>query len=357
MRRTLATEVLVLMLLVGGCCRPVRVETDGHLNLVMPHGVTNRIINETPPSTDAGPIVPMPLGGCGASNGPMIALLDVDGILVNFPLNGHFSLGENPLALFREKLEAIAANPNVRAVVLRINSPGGGVTTTDIMWRDLLAFRAKTGLPIVACLMDLGTGGAYYLATAADVIVAHPTTITGGLGVILNLYNLREAMARQDVFAQSIKAGPHIDMGTATRALPDDVRTMLQGMADEFQQRFRQVVLRRRPGVNPDEASTFDGRVFTAPEALERRLIDRIGYLDDAIAVARELGHADCARLVLFHRCNDPAHSQYAMTPNTPLQTTGGLLPLSVPGLERSRLPTFLYMWLPEPTMDRMGGR
>jgi protease-4 len=84
-------------------------------------------------------------------------------------------------------------------------------------------------------------------------------------------------------------------------------------------------------------------------------LIDRLGYLDDAIAAARELAHVEQSRVVLYHRCNDRARSPYAITPNVPLQNT--MLPISVPGLDRSRLPTFLYMWQADPTMEKLSGR
>ena len=110
----------------------------------------------------------------------LVAVVDVDGILLDSDATGLGSLGENPVAVFRERLDAIECNRRVRAVVLRIHSPGGSVTATDIMWRDLAAFKCRTHLPVVACLMDVAAGGGYYLATGADCIVAHPTTVTGG---------------------------------------------------------------------------------------------------------------------------------------------------------------------------------
>ena len=126
-------------------------------------------------------------------------------------------------------------------------------------------------------------------------------------------------------------------------------------MADEFHDRFRQVVVHARPNVDATDNTTFDGRVFTARQALDRRLVDRIGYLDDALAAAHELAHVEQGRVVLYHRCNDRAHSPYAITPNVPLQNA--VIPISVPGLDRSRLPTFLYMWQADPTMEKLGGR
>lgn len=345
---------LVLTIGLTGC--HFRVATDSAVRMDTPIETRSKVIMDSPPVSEGGPVVEMPLGGPTNGREPKIAVVDVDGLLLNMDMTGLYSLGENPVSLFREKLDAIAADTCVTAVVVRINSPGGGVTATDIMWRDLYAFRARTCRPLIACLMDLGAGGAYYLATAADLIVAHPTSITGGIGVILNRYNLNGPMGYFSLQALPIKAGKNIDLGNEIEQEPaPERRQLLQAMADEFHQRFRQVVQQARPGVDAADATTFDGRVFTARQALERRLIDRIGYLDDAVALARELAGVESGRVVLYHRCNDRAHSPYAITPNVPLQNT--VLPISVPGLDRSRLPTFLYLWQPDPTLEKLGGR
>ena len=208
---------------------------------------------------------------------------------------------------------------------------------------------------MIACLLDLGAGGAYYLATGADQIIAHPTSITGGIGVILNYYNLQDAMSQFNIVGAPIKSGQNIDLGTPIRPLDDERRQLLQTMADEFHDRFRRVVEKCRPEVDQQDASTFDGRVFTAEQALSRRLIDHIGYLDDAIEMAKDVAHERCCKVVFFHRTKDEAHSTYAVTPNTPLQN--GLIPLSLPGFDRTKLPSFLYLWQPEPTMEKLSGR
>jgi protease-4 len=348
--------VVWLGLVIAAGCSPLQIVTHDRVTMESPIVTTSRIVTDSPPISDGGPVVAMTVGRAPADfHGVNIAVLDMDGLLLNLDFTGPYSLGENPLALFREKLDAIAADAAVAAVVVRINSPGGSVTASDIMWRDLQLFRARTHKPVVACLMDLGTGGAYYLATAADLIVAHPTAVTGGIGVILNLYNLRELMAQYNVVAQEIKAGKNIDMGTSARNLTPDTKQLLQAMADEFHQRFKGVVQKARPALDPNQAEIFDGRVFTAQQALERKLIDRVGYLDDAIKAAQELAHVHQAQVVLFRRHNDPARSPYSISPNVPLQATG--LPLSLPGLERSKLPTFLYLWQPEATLEKLSGK
>ena len=339
--KRLALWMLMCLALIG-CKQPLQAVTR------------SRIVTESPPVSNACQLAAMPLRGPMGDDVARVALIDVDGMLLNMDMTGLYSAGENPVSLFRERLDAAAADPRVRAVVVRINSPGGGVTATDIMWHDLQTFKARKGCPVVACLLDVATGGGYYVATAADQIVAHPTTVTGGFGVILNLYNLTDAMAQFNILGTPVKSGRNVDLGSPINALEPDQRQILQQMTDQFHERFKQVVQQTRPGRNVRE-DDFDGRIFTAFQARERNLIDSIGYLDDALELAGRLSGCPQTQVVLYHRPNDPARTPYAVTPNVPLQQT--MIPLSMPGLDRSRLPTFLYAWQPDPTLEKQGGR
>src|SRR5262245_39438442 len=205
MRRLVWLPGLVVILSQMGChglniatsnrvkMDPVEASARVAIQMASPVHTINKVVMDMPPVPDAGPLLPVPLpGGTAVSAvgpGPRIAVVDVDGVLLNREYTGFYSLGENPVALFRERLETVAADPHVKAVVVRINSPGGSVTATDILWHELQSFRHARRLPVVACLLDVAAGGGYYLATASDAIVAHPTTVTGGIGVILNLFN------------------------------------------------------------------------------------------------------------------------------------------------------------------------
>jgi protease-4 len=266
------------------------------------------------------------------------------------------SVGENPVSLFREKLDAIEADPCIRAVVLRVNSPGGGVAASLAMHHDLEQFKTKTGRPVVACLMDTATGGAYLVASAADQVIVGPATVTGGLGVILNLYNLKDLMLQFNIQPQSVKAGAWTDIGSSDRPLSEEEKQLLQDMADEFQHHLHAGITNSRPTMDRQDKTTFDGRIFTGRQAVERNLADRLGGLDDAIALAASLaGTSARPEVVLYRRANDPAYTVYAVTPNVPLQGAG-LLP-NVPGLDRSKMPTFLSIWQPELTMEKLGGK
>jgi protease-4 len=287
------------------------------------------------------------------STGQRVAVIDLDGLLVNQNLGNPLTIPENPVALFREKLDTISRDPMTKAIVLRINSAGGGVTASDIMRRDLQQFTAKHRIPVVACVMDVGTGGAYYVATAADEIVAHPTSIIGGIGVILNLYNLEDALGMMNIVGVPVKAGKQVDMGSPIRSIPPDTRSILQAIADEFHQRFIETVRASRGGMF-DAEEMLDGRVCTASVAQQNHLIDRIGYLDDAITRAEELGNCQGASVILFHRGGDSAKTPYDLLQGLTQQLS--LLP-NIPGLDRSKLPTFLYIWQPDPALtSHIGG-
>lgn len=361
MRGALVLLSLVPVTITVGCERFMvrtqnRVAFDNAVETKV-SGLVDTRVEVSPVSPVAGRVraVPVQAGQPGASR---VAVVDVDGLILNTPFVGPMSVGENPVSLFREKLDAIEAEGNTRAIVLRVHSHGGGVAACLAMRRDLERFKARTNLPVVACLMDVAAGGSYYLASAADVVVAGPATVTGGIGVILNLFNLQDLMAQFNVIPQSIKVGELIDLGTSARPLKAGERELLTLMAEDFHRQMRADVAKSRPKANAE--IVFDGRIFTGRQAVTAGLVDRIGDLDDAIQMAAAYGCqpgtvAPKPEVVLYRRANDPANSVYAVTANIPLQGAG-LLP-NLPGLDRSKMPTFLSVWQPELTMEKLGGK
>jgi protease-4 len=233
-------------------------------------------------------------------------------------------------------------------LVIRINSPGGGVTAADVMARDLLQAKSQLDVPVVACLMDVGAGSGYYLACAADSIIAHPTSVVGGIGVIFNAYNLELAMGQFNIAPIPIKAGERIDIASPEREMQLEERQMLQAMADEYHQRFVSHVKSARPQLT-DEL-VFDGRVMTGMQAQRLSLVDEVGYLDDAVVLARRLAKLpENAPLVMLRRDNDRAYTLLDVTPNSP--TMNSLIPLKIPGFDRSSMPSFMYLWQPDSSL------
>jgi protease-4 len=352
-KNTLLLALCPLALLpVGcGCLPPMRVHSQGDMNVSVRTPLAAKVDATVNTISDPGAFREVVIPPCLSPTGDKIALIDVDGLLVNFNRVGAYSLGENPVASFQEKLTAAAADPAVKAVVLRINSPGGGVAAAELMGRSLADFRQHSRKPVVACLLDLGTGGGYYLASGCDHILAIPAAVIGGIGVKLNLYYLEIAMEQWNVFGAPVKSGERIDMGTPTRKMTAEEKAMLTSMAREYHENFKQVVLRNRPRLSA-KADLFDGRVMTASKAAEVGLIDGVGFLPDALERARQLAGLGPAQVVMYSRCTSPARTLYDVAPNRPVQ--GLNMPFSVPGLDRSRLPLFLYLWEVDPTMMRI---
>ena len=255
---------LVLSLMLAGC-HPISVDGDIRADARLAGAINGTFDVKIPPAPDPGPVVPVVVRP--GSSGPQslrIALIDVDGLIVNQNQSGLLSVGENPVSNFREKLEAASRDPRVRAVVLRINSPGGGVAACDTLAEELRRFRHVTGKPVVACLLDLSTGGAYYLAVGSDLIIATPGGLTGGIGAIVNHFNLKEAMAQLNVTMESVKSGDLVDMGTVNGPLQDEgkprelLKEMVEGYADRFRARGRQ------PPARLDAQGSRDG--FRRPD-------------------------------------------------------------------------------------------
>lgn len=336
--KALAAGGWTLLMLALGCQHPIRVNMSGDL--------TTRL----PTDNTAEPVKQRLVGGnpCICEK---IAIIDVDGMMLNRNFKGMDSLGENPVSLFHEKLAAAAHDAQIKAVVLRINSPGGSVTASDIMRRELVQFRQQTGKPIVASILDVGAGGAYYLATACDHITVHPTSVIGGVGVVMNLYNLADVLDKQAIEARTVRAGDLIDLGTPVVRFDEDGEEILDSIAQELHKRFIDAVLTMRPSV---DQKYLDGRIMSAAQALEHGFVDEVAYLDDAILQAEGLGGVGSnARVVMFRRTNDRALTEFDITPNTPSSLAS--LPLSIPGLDRASLPLFLYLWQPDPGLEIRG--
>jgi protease-4 len=191
----------------------------------------------------------------------------------------------------------------VKAVLFKIDTPGGTTTASDILYHEIVAFKQRTGKKIVVCMMNLATSGGYYVSLPADVIMAHPTTVTGSIGVILMRPEVSGLMEKIGVDVQVNKSGENKDMGSPFRAITPTEENMLQELADTLGRRFVDLVKQHRQLDDQRLATVADARVFLADAAVEVGLVDKIGYLQDAIAEAKRLAALDDdARVVIYRR-------------------------------------------------------
>jgi protease-4 len=340
-----------LPLLASGCSSFERALSNVRIKMDQPLRADTDVKSESHFSTpDPGPLVEYPVRDGGTEK---VALIAIDGLLANDNPTGPYSLGENPVSAFAERLAAAAADPCVKAVVLRINSPGGGVAATDLMARELAQFKHATGKPVVASVQDVGAGGAYYLAAGCDRVIAIPTAVVGGIGVLFNQFYTEVALERFEVYPMPIKSGDRVDMGSVLRKQSADEKAAFQAMAKEYHESFKAAVRAGRPRV-PADSPAFDGRVMSATSAVAAGLVDATGYLPDAFAEAAARGGGAAPKVVTYGRKGSPPHTAYGIAPNRPI--TSSLFPVSLPGLDRPKLPQFLYVWLPDPAFLKTGG-
>ncbi len=244
-----------------------------------------------------------------------ILLLDISGFISSSNEGGpFFGAKKEPglLSKVREQLDRARSDRDIKAVLLRINSPGGGVTASDILYHELIKFKNDTGVKILAHIMDLGTSGAYYAALSADLITAQPTSVTGSIGVIMYSFDGTGLMQKIGLQAVEISSGIRKGMGSPFRPLAPEERTIFQNVIDSLQGRFVNNVIESRRLPRETVKNFSDGRIFTSQEAQAAGLIDSIGYLDDAIDQVKLLAHLNKARVVTYLRPGDYRPNLYS---------------------------------------------
>lgn len=188
-----------------------------------------------------------------------------------------------------DQLEKHRMNPTVKAVVLRINSPGGGVSPSQEIYEELLKTRQVSKKPVVASMGSLAASGGYYIASAADVIVANPGSITGSIGVLIQVPNISGLLQKIGVKSVVVKSGEHKDLASPTREMTDAERQLLQRLLDDVHDQFIDVVAKTRKLDRKKVETLADGRIFSGREAQSLGLVDQLGDLQDAIDRAASL--------------------------------------------------------------------
>lgn len=234
-----------------------------------------------------------------------IAVITIEGLIME-------SMGAGPgtVSLVSNSLKAIEDDKDVVGVLLAIDTPGGGVTASDRIYHELVEFKKRTKLPVHAVFYDVAASGGYYIAMAADRITAHPTTVTGSIGVISKFYNVSGAMDKIGVSVNVIKSlnsegkVSFKDMGSPYRPMTPEERELLQGLISEMWERFTAVVIEGREGkMTPEKIRKLaDGRVFTGEQAKAAGLVDAVGYREEVYQAIREAANEPNAKIVSFKK-------------------------------------------------------
>ncbi len=230
-----------------------------------------------------------------------IAVLPVAGQISSAQGSSVGSQTATPQTL-RDQFRQASEDDRVKAVVVEVNSPGGGVVASQQMHKSILDFKEETGKPVVVSMSETAASGGYYLATAADQIVANETTLTGSLGVIFSYLNLTEAAEEYGVEQEVIKSGPYKDIGSSTREPTEEELEILQNFVNESYDQFVEVIVEGRDLPEEEVREIADGRVYSGLQAESLGLVDELGDLDRAAEIAGDLAGAGQTTVVRYER-------------------------------------------------------
>lgn len=282
-----------------------------------------------------------------------IAQIELNGIIMSQQIS-LFGPSVNMVERIKAQLRQAASDADVVAVLLVVDSPGGGVTASDELWNEVKKVRAD-GKKVIVHMGNLCASGGYYVSAPADHIIASPTTVTGSIGVIMSLFDASTLMNdKLGVKENNITSGPFKDIGSMARPMKPEERAIMQSVVDDMYGRFVKIVAEGRAGKGPIPAEAkaaeaavrtiADGRIYTATQALSNGLVDEIGYLEDAQNAARKLSGVGDAEIIRYRRRLSfmdilSGEAEGKLNVNTGVQVdAGGLLPSG---------PQFLYLWSP----------
>lgn len=231
-----------------------------------------------------------------------ILMLPIHGIISNQPTKRYLHRGPSMIETLKAKFDQAQKDEKIKAVVIPVDSPGGGITASDILCKRMVDFKKKSKAKIVVVMEDVAASGGYYVSAPADRIVAHPTTITGSIGVIIPRLNLSGLMQRWGIKADYVKSGDMKDMGSMLREMRPEERALFQAIIDEMHDRFVSIVATHRAMPKEKVAELADGRIYTGEMAEKLGLVDDIGYLDDGIEIAMKLAGIKQAKLIRYRR-------------------------------------------------------
>ena len=274
----------------------------------------------------------------GPMTGPAVALIDVRGdIEIGQPSSSSESVAASRAIV--PLVRMAAANPDVMAIVLRVDSPGGSVVASNEIYHAL----TEVDVPIVAVMGSMAASGGYYISMAAEHIVANPDTLTCSIGVIAQFQNATELLKKIGVDVNTIKSGQFKDIGNPAREMTDEERQLLQTWIDEAYDSFVQIVAGSRGLSEQRVRELADGRICSGRQALSLGLIDALGYESDGIAKAAELGGIEGEPRVIHYRQLPGLDTLFGSLARAALQQALQPLGVRVDQLSNGSLPILEY--------------
>lgn len=237
------------------------------------------------------------LGGSAGSSSKVqapanVALINIYGVISDEASGGPFSSGTGANAnQLIDTIQRVRENDGIKAILIRINSPGGTAAASQAVYEELMRTRKETDIKIIASLGDVAASGGYYVASAAHHIVANPSSVTGSIGVIVRTQNVSSLLDKVGVRTTTIQSGPLKDILSPFRDTKPEERKILQGVVDESYQQFLDAIVAGRDLSMAQLQPLADGRIFTGTQAHEQNLVDSLGNYYDALKTTAKLAN------------------------------------------------------------------
>jgi protease-4 len=323
MRRHFCIFSLLLGLLLNGCMAPK--------------------LNIFPGAPE--PFQEFTIQGTGAGK---VLVISISGIISDSPEEEFFYTQPSMVEEVVSQLRLAEKDEEIKAVLFKINSPGGSVTASDLLYHEILGFKERTGAKVVVAMMDVAASGGYYVALPADFILAHPTTITGSIGVLFTQPKVIGLMGKIGLGMEVNKSGKNKDIGSPFRATTEEEQKILQGLTDGLGKRFLSLVAKHRGLDKNTLENVSTARIYLADEALKQGLVDKVGYLDEAVSEAIHLAGLDeDSRVVVYRRTEYADDNLYNSSTTQYTDNTLSLINVDLPDSITSLHTGFYYLWLP----------
>ncbi len=251
------------------------------------------------------PLIEFTIEGKGEQK---ILIIPVTGVISSKPEKGFLSYRSSMVQSVLAQLKKAKTDPDIKAVILKVDSPGGTVTASDILYNEIKNFRKDTKKPIVVSILNVGASGAYYLSLPADKIFAHPTSVVGSVGVIFIRPKVHELMGKIGVDVAVTKSGIKKDMGSPFKKVSEEEIKFSQELTDKLAARFFSLVDKHRKLTPQAFAEIKTAGVYLPEEAKSLGIIDGIGYLSDAVLEAKKLAKATEPVSIITYRRNQFAN-------------------------------------------------
>ena len=275
-----------------------------------------------------------------------ILVISIEGMISDERKENLFGIQKDSMiSVINEQLKMAYKDSDIKGVILKINSPGGTVTASDIIYKEISNFKKLKNIPVHSLFMDVAASGAYYIAMASDSITSHPTCVTGSIGVVMQSLNFSEVMTKIGIKNQTVASGKNKTIGSPLEPQSKEHAEIMQAIIDDLYNRFFSIVASGRPAISRENLKKLaDGRIYTANQAKANGLVDNIGYFQEAVnflkndAKYKKGIDGENPRIIHYTYSNDTNANIYNMKkPDFDFQ-------FALP----NRLSGFLYLWNPD---------